>query len=439
MRGCEGGRHDLVTRPRRHDDRQGRRAGAPVGRQRGDHPPLAVARDRPALDPPRARLLLRPPRPQGALQAGLPRRRVGRHPAAGRRARRSRSCSTGWPTSRSTGRRTSRSRSLGSGVWAYFSSTLQAGTNSLLYNAELLTKVAVPAHRGADGDVPARVHRPRRGGRAGVRRRPRVRGTACHAARARRSGCRSALVLLVLAVAGPVYLLSAAVVKYRDVSTLVGFGVQLLLFASPVAFPPDLVPAELAHAAVPQPAQRRRRPAPLGARRHRPSRPPPSWRRRWPRRSSCCSSASSTSAAASASSRTSSDGSPVVSTVIELDAVGKRYRLGEHHGQGADLRDTLGPAGPPAPRRAARARSASSGRCATCRSASTRAAALGIIGSQRRRQEHPAQGHQRHHDADRGPSPDARSGRLAARGRHRLPRRADRASRTRTSTGRSSG
>jgi ABC-type polysaccharide/polyol phosphate transport system ATPase subunit len=28
-------------------------------------------------------------------------------------------------------------------------------------------------------------------------------------------------------------------------------------------------------------------------------------------------------------------------TVIELDVVGKRYRLGEHHGQGADLRDTL--------------------------------------------------------------------------------------------------
>jgi ABC-type polysaccharide/polyol phosphate transport system ATPase subunit len=31
-----------------------------------------------------------------------------------------------------------------------------------------------------------------------------------------------------------------------------------------------------------------------------------------------------------------------VSTVIELESVGKRYRLGEHHGQGADLRDTLG-------------------------------------------------------------------------------------------------
>ncbi len=33
---------------------------------------------------------------------------------------------------------------LGSGVWAYFASTLQAGTTSLLYNAELLTKVAFP-------------------------------------------------------------------------------------------------------------------------------------------------------------------------------------------------------------------------------------------------------------------------------------------------------
>ena len=31
-----------------------------------------------------------------------------------------------------------------------------------------------------------------------------------------------------------------------------------------------------------------------------------------------------------------------MSTVIELESVGKRYRLGEHHGEGADLRDTLG-------------------------------------------------------------------------------------------------
>jgi lipopolysaccharide transport system ATP-binding protein len=31
-----------------------------------------------------------------------------------------------------------------------------------------------------------------------------------------------------------------------------------------------------------------------------------------------------------------------VSNVIELQSVGKRYRLGEHHGQGADLRDSIG-------------------------------------------------------------------------------------------------
>ncbi len=30
--------------------------------------------------------------------------------------------------------------------------------------------------------------------------------------------------------------------KYRDVATLVGFGVQLLLFATPIAYPPELVP-----------------------------------------------------------------------------------------------------------------------------------------------------------------------------------------------------
>ena len=27
--------------------------------------------------------------------------------------------------------------------------------------------------------------------------------------------------------------------------------------------------------------------------------------------------------------------------VIELDGVGKRYRLGEHHGTGTDLRETI--------------------------------------------------------------------------------------------------
>ncbi len=130
---------------------------------------------------------------------------------------------------------------LGSGVWAYYSSTLQAGTNSLLYNAELLTKVAfprivAPTATFLPGFIDLAV--------AGV--------LAFVIALASGGGLTplglvlglpGGLVLLVLAVAGPVYLLSAAVVKYRDVSTLVGFAVQLLLFASPIAFPPELVPA----------------------------------------------------------------------------------------------------------------------------------------------------------------------------------------------------
>jgi ABC-type polysaccharide/polyol phosphate export permease len=131
---------------------------------------------------------------------------------------------------------------LGSGVWAYFASTLQAGTNSLLYNAELLTKVAFPRIVAptatflpgfidlAVAAVLAFVIALASGG--GVTPLGLV------------LGLPAGVVLLVLSVAGPVYLLSAAVVKYRDVSTLVGFGVQLLLFATPIAFPPDLVPAE---------------------------------------------------------------------------------------------------------------------------------------------------------------------------------------------------
>ena len=131
---------------------------------------------------------------------------------------------------------------LGSGVWAYFASTLQAGTNSLLYNAELLTKVAFPRIVAptatflpgfidlAVAAVLAFVIALASGG--GVTPLGLVLGLPAD------------VVLLVLSVAGPVYLLSAAVVKYRDVSTLVGFGVQLLLFATPIAFPPDLVPAQ---------------------------------------------------------------------------------------------------------------------------------------------------------------------------------------------------
>jgi ABC-type polysaccharide/polyol phosphate export permease len=129
---------------------------------------------------------------------------------------------------------------LGSGVWAYFASTLQAGTNSLLYNAELLTKVAFPRIV-----APAATFLP---GLIDLAVAAVLSFVVAIAAGGSLQplglvvGLPSGLLLLVLAVAGPVFLLSAAVVKYRDVATLVGFGVQLLLFATPIAYPPELVP-----------------------------------------------------------------------------------------------------------------------------------------------------------------------------------------------------
>jgi lipopolysaccharide transport system permease protein len=130
---------------------------------------------------------------------------------------------------------------LGSGAWGYFAATLQSGTNSLLYNAELLTKVAfprivAPAATVLPGLIDLAV--------AAV-----LAFVVALAAGGDVSpwglvvGLPAGLALLVLAVMGPVFLFSAAVVKYRDVNTLVGFGVQLLLFATPIAFPPELVPS----------------------------------------------------------------------------------------------------------------------------------------------------------------------------------------------------
>lgn len=127
----------------------------------------------------------------------------------------------------------------GYSAWTYFATSVAAGTNTLLYNAELLTKVAFPrivaplssllpglidlavgatlalgvAIAGGDGVTP--------GGLLLV---------------------LPGLALLLVTAAGPVLVLSATVVRYRDVSVVVTFGLQLLLFASPVAYPPELVP-----------------------------------------------------------------------------------------------------------------------------------------------------------------------------------------------------
>jgi ABC-type polysaccharide/polyol phosphate export permease len=129
---------------------------------------------------------------------------------------------------------------LGSSIWAYFSTSLQSGTASLLYNADLLTKVSFPRIVAPAatllpglidlgiGAILALIVSLASGGSVSA---PGI-----------LVGLPAGLVLLVISVAGPVFLLSAAVVKYRDVTTLVGFAVQLLLFLSPVAFPPELVP-----------------------------------------------------------------------------------------------------------------------------------------------------------------------------------------------------
>lgn len=129
---------------------------------------------------------------------------------------------------------------LGSGVWGYFAATLQAGTNSLLYNADLLTKVAFPRIVAPTATVlPGLIDLAVAAVLAFVVALAAGGGVSAWGFLI---GLPVGLALLLLAVIGPVFLLSAAVVKYRDVSTLVGFGVQLLLFATPIAFPPELVP-----------------------------------------------------------------------------------------------------------------------------------------------------------------------------------------------------
>jgi homopolymeric O-antigen transport system permease protein len=129
---------------------------------------------------------------------------------------------------------------LGSGVWSYFSSSLQSGTGSLLANAELLTKVSFPRIVAPVATLlPGLIDFSVAAVLAFV---VALASGAVPPPAGLLLGLPSGLALLVIAVAGPTLLLSSTVVKYRDVSTLVGFAVPLLLFASPIAFPPELVP-----------------------------------------------------------------------------------------------------------------------------------------------------------------------------------------------------
>ncbi len=125
-------------------------------------------------------------------------------------------------------------------VWAYFSTAVNNGTNILLYNSELLTKVALPRIALpvsalvpglidlAVGVVIALVAAVIWGGGTNI-------VTLVVA-------LPLGTALLILSALGPALYFSACVVRYRDVATIVGFGLQLFLFVSPVAYPPELVP-----------------------------------------------------------------------------------------------------------------------------------------------------------------------------------------------------
>ncbi len=125
-------------------------------------------------------------------------------------------------------------------TWNYFSTTVSAGTGSLLANGDLLTKVALPRIVPPTATllpglidlfigivITVVVSLVLGAGTSAVA------FVVC---------LPLGLLLLLVAVAGPVLLLSATIVKYRDVGVVVGFGLQLVLFLSPVAYPSTLVP-----------------------------------------------------------------------------------------------------------------------------------------------------------------------------------------------------
>lgn len=125
-------------------------------------------------------------------------------------------------------------------AWTYVSTAIGSGATSVVANSDLLTKVYFPpivaplstllppAIDLAIGAVLAVAVAVVVGGGlslVGV-----VVGLPLGAA------------LLVAAAAGPVLFFSALTVRYRDARVLAGFGLQILLFASPVAYPAEIVP-----------------------------------------------------------------------------------------------------------------------------------------------------------------------------------------------------
>jgi ABC-type polysaccharide/polyol phosphate export permease len=129
---------------------------------------------------------------------------------------------------------------VGFSVWTYFSSAVTHGSHGVLYNAELLTKVALrpivpPVAAMLPGLIDLTVGLAIATGVAlatgdGV-------GIGAVAL-----GLPSGLALLIASALAPAWYLGASIVRYRDIAVVVVFGLQVLLFASPVAYPPELYP-----------------------------------------------------------------------------------------------------------------------------------------------------------------------------------------------------
>lgn len=125
-------------------------------------------------------------------------------------------------------------------VWSYMSGSVSAGASSVVGNAELLTKVSFPPIV-----VPMSVLLP------GLVDFFIGAVLAIVAALVVGDGLTivgilvgvpAGLALLLLAAGGPVLFFSAVTVRYRDARAFAAFGLQMLLFASPIAYPPELVP-----------------------------------------------------------------------------------------------------------------------------------------------------------------------------------------------------
>jgi lipopolysaccharide transport system permease protein len=124
-------------------------------------------------------------------------------------------------------------------LWTFFSNAVVYGTNSLIQNSNLVTKVYfprmfIPSAAVAAGLADLAV--------ASVL----LVGLALYYGVAATWGLLAAPLFVLLAVLlalGAVLLVSALTVKYRDLKHALPFLIQLWLFASPVIYPASAVPA----------------------------------------------------------------------------------------------------------------------------------------------------------------------------------------------------